>query len=139
MRFSADDRREMLRLLCEVKGCSKAKAKATFDVLSPVERPEFLRALRDAKSRMDAAPAPFVSVSQPSIEGVAPVSERVPSDSSAEAKGRSRPKKVPYTLLLQPEQLEALKACSEGDGETVSHHIRQAIRGYLSRLEKRND
>lgn len=139
MRFSADDRREMLRLLCEVKGYSKAKAKATFDVLSPVERGDYLRALRGAKSRMDEAPAPFVSIPRPSVEERSQETAQAPNAAHAKPLGRSRSKKVPYTLLMQPEQLEALKACSEADGETVSHHIRQAIRDYLSRVESGND
>lgn len=42
-----------------------------------------------------------------------------------------RPKKVPYTLLMLPEQLEGLKALSDQDGASVSHHIRQAVRQYL--------
>ncbi len=139
MRFSADDRREMLRLLCEVKGYSKAKAKATFDLLPPVERVDILRGLREAKSRMDEAPAPFVSIVRPVIEERPPVADQASSPTEIKPVGRTRSRKVPYTLLMQPEQLEALKACSEADGETVSHHIRQAVRDYLSRLEREND
>lgn len=139
MRFSANDRREMLRLLCEVKSYSKAKAKATFDLLSPVERVELLRGLREAKSRMDEAPAPFVSIARPVTEERPQEADQAPSATELKPVGRTRSKKVPYTLLMQPEQLEALKACSEADGETVSHHIRQAVREYLSHLEKGND
>lgn len=42
-------------------------------------------------------------------------------------------KKVPYSLLLPPTMLEGLKALSERDGAPVSHHIRVAIRAYLTR------
>lgn len=44
-----------------------------------------------------------------------------------------RPKKVPYSLLLPPTMLEALKALSDKDGSPVSHHIRLAIKAYLAR------
>ncbi|MDF1653144.1 ribbon-helix-helix domain-containing protein, partial [Pseudomonas aeruginosa] len=40
-------------------------------------------------------------------------------------------KKVPYTLLMPPDQLEALRNLAEKDDTSVSHHIRQAVRAYL--------
>jgi len=45
----------------------------------------------------------------------------------------TKAKKVPYSLLLPPSMLEGLKALSERDGAPVSHHIRVAIRAYLTR------
>lgn len=44
-----------------------------------------------------------------------------------------RTKKVPYTVLLAPAMIDALKDLSETDGEPVSHHIRAALKAYLSR------
>lgn len=137
MRFSADDRRELLRLISEINGYSKAQAKSFFDVLSPAERPVVLRGLRQQKADLDASP---VSVSLGFFGSSSQVIDvqADPAPLPVESPGkRSKPKKVPYTLLLQPEQLEALKSCSESDGETVSYHIRQAIRSYLDELHKR--
>jgi hypothetical protein len=43
------------------------------------------------------------------------------------------PKKVPYSLLIPPMMLDALRVRSARDGDSVSHHIRAAIKAYLGK------
>lgn len=52
-----------------------------------------------------------------------------------ESEKSAKQKKVPYTLLMAPSELERLKDLSSQDGETVSFHIRQAVRQYLNRMQ----
>jgi len=110
MVFSAGLRRELLQLLTDVEGHSRAAAKAVIDGLTKEGCMTYLVHLRQRALLASAEAAPVTTVSS-----VVPV----------------RARKVPYTLLLQPEQLDALKSVSERDGSPVSHHIRQAIRAYL--------
>lgn len=60
-----------------------------------------------------------------------PLGNQAPSVPKLGASARA--KKVPYTVLLPPSMVEALKALSDADGAPVSHHIRLAIKAYLER------
>lgn len=53
---------------------------------------------------------------------------------AARSPARKKEKKVLFSLLLPPAELEALRALSDESGETVSFHVRQAIRSYLRGL-----
>lgn len=109
MVLNGDDRRELFSLLCLLEGHSKSGAKAVFEGLAPEGRVALLVHLRRKKIELEGQQKlPLAGASPP-----------------------AKAKKVPYTVLLQPEQLEALKAISDRDGAPVSHHIRQAIRLYL--------
>ncbi|PKM27857.1 hypothetical protein [Stutzerimonas chloritidismutans] len=53
------------------------------------------------------------------------------STPDVEGPARKKAKKVLFSLLLPPAELEALRTLSDETGETVSSHVRQAIRTYL--------
>ena len=73
-----------------------------------------------------AAPAPATAPTADQAPTPAPAAPAAPAASV-------KAKKVPYTVLLPPAMLEDLKDLSEVDGDPVSHHIRTAIKAYLSR------
>ena len=64
------------------------------------------------------------------------------SDSAPPARSRGRPRRTtapdtkPYSLLLPVDDLAALQVLSQEQGESVSFHIREAIRGYLKSRRK---
>lgn len=117
--ISSSERRELIDLFVEFEGMSKAHAKRLVGDAKPFDLKKSLLALRDVKATRSAPAA--VSI-QPSV---------APDEAKRAPVRESRSKKVPYTLLLPPEQLEALKVFAERDDSSVSHHIRQAIRAYL--------
>lgn len=120
MKMTSEETRELLQLLVEVDGHSKQAAKQVLNGLAPEGRLAELHQLRRIKrERLGQASLPLVTGEE---GGAASVSA---------SKGPTRAKKVPYTLLLPPEQLEGLRSLAERDDTSVSHHIRQAIRGYL--------
>jgi len=112
---SPSDLRELIDLLVEFEGLSRAGAKRAVNESSSESIASSLTVLRRKKLESNGQ-------QQINLGSVAPVVAPEP---------RSKSKKVPYTLLLPPEQLAALKAVSEADDSSVSHHIRQAIRAYL--------
>lgn len=117
--MNSKDRRELVELLRKHEGLSKQAA---------------LRAV--SESAPDSLEAALVKLRMVDLESSGQLVLPVPAPSVAAAEAgslQSRPKKVPYTLLLPPAMLEALKALSDDDGAPVSHHIRQAIKGYLKR------
>lgn len=110
--------KELLKLLQEVRRQSKKDALAIMRGLTPEGQNSLL-----AELRMRALEA--------SGQSRLPLGSR---ETSREAPAASvKVKKVPYTVLLPPSMLEALKDLSEVDGDPVSHHIRTAIKAYLSR------
>lgn len=119
--LSASDRRELIDLLVEFEGLSRAAAKRLAGDAKPYDLVQSLARLRQAKlERQGQARLPLHPKPAPRQE--APV---------ARSNADPRAKKVPYSLLLPPEQLDALRVISERDDSSVSHHIRQAIRAYL--------
>lgn len=110
--------KELLKLLQEVRRQSKKDALAIMRGLTPEGQNSLL-----AELRMRALEA--------SGQSRLPLGSR---ETFREAPAASvKVKKVPYTVLLPPAMLEALKDLSEVDGDPVSHHIRTAIKAYLSR------
>lgn len=113
-RLNADDRRELLQLLQEQHG-SKSAAQALFHALAPEGQISLLAQLR--RQRLEAA-------------GQRPLPLDKPSEASS---GRSvpvrKPKsaKIPYSLLLPQDDLDALRALADQQDVTVSHLIRRAI------------
>ena len=99
-------------------------------------KPDRARLLKDAREwKASGSPvrdtaasvvAPLASVSLPEA------SENTPSDVSRQP--RKKTKKVLFSLLMPPSELEALRSLSDETGETVSFHIRQAIRLYLKEV-----
>lgn len=114
--MKADDRRELIGYLQRYEGLSKAAALADVKTATEASLKRSLDAYRQ-KVRSDASRAASAPAAVLDLASVADVGER--------------PKKTPYTLLMLPEHLEALKVIAARDGSSVSHHIRQAIRGYL--------
>jgi hypothetical protein len=120
--ISSSERRELIDLLIEFEGMSRTAAKRVVGDAKPYDLARSLDALRKVKAMRSAPPE------EPKPEVMSRGQELPP--------GReSRSKKVPYTLLLPPEQLEALKVFADRDDSSVSHHIRQAIRLYLNRTQ----
>ena len=113
-KLNADDRRELLQLLQEEHG-SKAAALSVFNGLTTQGQIALLMQLR--RKRLEAA-------------GQRPLPLDKPSEASS---GRSvpvrKPKspKVPYSLLLPQDDLDALRALADEQDVTVSHLIRRAI------------
>lgn len=113
--LSSSDRREVIQLLIEFEGLSRAAARRAVNEATSSSLSDTLFRLRRLKLERNGQQSMKLPLSSP----VAP------------PKPKSRAKKVPYTLLLPPEQLDALRAISDADDSSVSHHIRQAIRIYL--------
>lgn len=116
-RPSPKECRELMALLVEFDGCSKASAKANVSSLTNDSLSLMLNVYRRKKLERDGQMG-FSYPDPPELPETPPEAPQ-------------RAKKTPYTLLLPPEQLAALRALSEDDGASVSHHIRQAIRLYL--------
>lgn len=113
-RLNADDRRELLQLLQEQHG-SKSAAQAVFHGLAPEGQISLLVQLR--RQRLEAA-------GQRSLPLVKPTS--APSAGGAAVK-KPKSAKVPYSLLLPQDDLDALRALADEQDVTVSHLIRRAI------------
>lgn len=121
-----------------MKVTNRSKEEAQHFVFT-LPKPDRARLLRDAKEwKANGSPvrdtaasvvAPPASVSLPDAP------EKAPSNASHQP--RKKPKKVLFSLLMPPSELEALRSLSDETGETVSFHIRQAIRLYLK--EVKND
>lgn len=113
--------KELLKLLQEVRGQTKKDALAIMRGLTPEGQNSLL-----AELRMRALEA--------SGQSLLPLGSRETFREAPAAPAASlKAKKVPYTVLLPPAMLEDLKDLSEVDGDPVSHHIRTAIKAYLSR------
>lgn len=121
MKLSGDQTRELLDLLMHVDGHSKAAAKNVFNGITPEGRLALLHELRRKKLEREGQ-------GRLSLEGKVRAAQQA-AEKAPQSAGKA--KKVPYTLLLPPEQLDALRSLAERDDSSVSHHIRQAIRGYL--------
>jgi len=114
------DSKELLDLLQKVRRHSRKDALAIMRGLSPEGQHSLLIELRRAFLELRGQRA--MTFDPPAADRPRkPLGEPV------------RAKKVPYSLLLPPSMLEALKDLSERDGAPVSHHIRVAIKAYLSR------
>lgn len=113
--------RELLKLLIEVRGHSKKDAMALMRGLAPEGQHSLLIELRRRALEGNGQRVLPIAL------GVAPRKAQEDPKST---------KKVPYTVLLPPTMIEALKDLSEIDGEPVSHHIRAAIKAYLSRTRR---
>lgn len=110
--------KELLKLLQEVRRHTKKDALAVMRGLTPEGQNSLLAELR-------------MRVLEASGQSRLPLGSR---ETFREAPVASvKAKKVPYTVLLPPAMLEDLKDLSEVDGDPVSHHIRTAIKVYLSR------
>lgn len=110
--------KELLQLLQKVRRHSKKDALSLMRGLTPEGQNSLLIELR--RHALESAGQSRLPFS--------------PRDTSREAPEASvRAKKVPYTVLLPPSMLESLKELSELDGDPVSHHIRAAIKAYLSK------
>jgi len=121
--LSASDRRELLDLFVELEGQSRAGAKRLLADSQEQSLQDALHRLRRVKLERNGQ----ASLSLPAGD------LKTPAKTPAKAvSGDSKAKKVPYTFLIAPAQLEALNALSEQTDLAVSHHIRQAIRAYLT-------
>lgn len=110
--------KELLKLLQDVRGQTKKDALAIMRGLTPEGQNSLLAELR-------------MRVLEASGQSRLPLGSRETFRDAPAASVKA--KKVPYTVLLPPAMLEDLKDLSEVDGDPVSHHIRTAIKAYLSR------
>jgi len=106
--------KELLHYMQTLEGYSKKSALAILKGLTHQGQTAYLHKLRAQHL-----------ASRDRLKGV--------SSSSDAIKATVGVKKVPYSLLLPPSMLDALRSLSERDGSSVSHHIRAAIKSYLSR------
>ncbi len=109
--------KELLHYMQVIQGHSKKSALAILKGLSPEGQTAYLLQLRAEHLKKRGL-----------VRGAA-----APSTAVDVLEARVKPNKVPYSLLLPPAMLDALKGLSERDGSPVSHHIRMAIKSYLSR------
>lgn len=117
--MSAADRRELLQLLREEHG-SKSAAIGVVKGLTPEGQRSLLLTLqrkrfeRSGQRSLPLAPSPVAAA---------------PSGAALKPK---RAKKVPYSLLVPEDDLDALRALADQQDVTVSHLIRQAIKRALT-------
>lgn len=116
--------KELLKLLQEVRRHTKKDALVVMKGLTPEGQNSLLAELR--MRVLEASGQSRLPLGSRETFREAPAA---PAASVASVKA----KKVPYTVLLPPAMLEDLKDLSEVDGDPVSHHIRTAIKAYLSR------
>ena len=114
------DSKELLDLLQKVRRHSKRDAMAIMRGLAPEGQRSLLLELR--RIYLEARG-----------QRTLPLFPSVPSEASKPSRATHKAKMVPYSLLLPPVMLEALKGMSELDGASVSHHIRVAIKAYLAK------
>lgn len=119
--------KELLKLLQEVRRHTKKDALAVMKGLTPEGQNSLLAELR--MRVLEASGQSRLPLGSRETFREAPAAPAAPAASVASVKA----KKVPYTVLLPPAMLEDLKDLSEVDGDPVSHHIRTAIKAYLSR------
>ena len=116
--FNAEDIRLCYRYLKEAESLPTGIAKSRFREASQEEKQTIL-----ARAQAWA--------------GAVPATGTV---SAARSRGRPRRTTAPdtkaYSLLLPVDDLAALQALSQEQGESVSFHIREAIRGYLKSRRK---
>lgn len=112
--------KELFKLLMDVNHLSKKDALTVINGLTGEGQVALTNDLRRKKIENEGQGNLQLRAPQKSVEPVsmAPV----------------KAKKVPYTVLLPPSMVDRLKAVSEEDGAPVSHHIRLAIKAYLSRV-----
>lgn len=116
--MNAADRRELLQLLREEHG-SKSAAIGVVKGLTPEGQRSLLLTLqrkrleRSGQRSLPLAPSPVAAA---------------PSGAALKPK---RAKKVPYSLLVPEDDLDALRALADQQDVTVSHLIRQAIKQAL--------
>ena len=116
--------KELLKLLQEVRRHTKKDALAVMRGLTPDGQNSLLAELR--MRVLEASGQSRLPLGSRETFREAPAAPAAPAASV-------KAKKVPYTVLLPPAMLEDLKDLSEVDGDPVSHHIRTAIKAYLSR------
>lgn len=116
--MNASDRRELLQLLQEEYG-SKSAATSFLKGITPEGQRSMLLQLQ--RKRLERSGQRSLSLA-PSQVPVAP---------SGAAFKPKRAKKVPYSLLVPEDDLDALRALADQQDVTVSHLIRQAIKHAL--------
>lgn len=119
--------KELLKLLQEVRRHTKKDALVVMKGLTPEGQNSLLAELRMRVLEASGQSRLPLGSRETFREAPAAPAASVASVASVKAK------KVPYTVLLPPAMLEDLKDLSEVDGDPVSHHIRTAIKAYLSR------
>lgn len=129
--MNSSDTKKIIGYLQLTRGMSKGQALAHVKAFTSEGLKEILLEIDRVSS-----PSDFVTTDQLKASGSryfsSPKPDPTPDHLVNKPVSTKKPKKVPYTLLLTPSDLESLKAISETDGETVSSHIRAAIRSYLT-------
>lgn len=135
--MSNDDRRLCLDYLVWCYGVSMSEAKLEYGRAPSEERRKLLTVATEWDKRgrvpgLVASHPPPVSAPHKEKPVTAPkvaVANRAGSDRPA------RQKKVMFSILLPPSDLESLRSLSDRSGETVAYHVRTAIKRYLKSVE----
>lgn len=123
IRMGAPERRELLGLLMELEGNSRAEATALIKSLNPDGQRAYLVRYRNEKNQRTRSPyLPQISTTS---NGGPDVTTK-----------RTRPKMVPYSVLIPEDHLEALRMRSENEYVSVSALIRQGIAEVLKKRFK---
>ena len=126
------DRHLCFEFLMKVTNRSKEEAQQFMFTLPKSDRARLLRDAKEWKASGSPVRDTAASVLVPPASVSPPEAPETPSDASHQP--RKKPKKVLFSLLMPPSELEALRSLSDETGETVSFHIRQAIRLYLKEV-----
>src|SRR5690554_5887398 len=111
IRMGAPERRELLGLLMELEGNSKSEATALVNGLTVDGQRALLVRYRNQKNRR--ARSPYLPQYSTTSNGGPDVTTK-----------RTRPKMVPYSVLIPEDHLEALRMRSENEYVSVSALIR---------------
>jgi hypothetical protein len=134
--MNSRDTKELCSHLIQFRGLSKGQAMAYIKSITDAVKTGLLKDFRARPS-----PNEFVSIEQLKKSGAAYFPPEVSSPkpiehaSTQDDEPPKKQKKIPYTLLMSPAELERLKDLAVQDGETVSFHIRQAVRQYLNKIK----
>lgn len=123
IRMGAPERRELLGLLMELEGNSKSEATALLKGLTVDGQRALLVRYRNQKNQRTRSP-------------YLPQYSTTSNGGPAVTTKRTRPKMVPYSVLIPEEHLEALRMRSENEYVSVSALIRQGISEVLKKRFK---
>lgn len=141
--MKSDEIRLCVDFLCQVAGRSKGGSKRYMASLGPQRLDRLLRDALEWKEMGSPVREPNGTwgLKEEAREGVnelMPVEDSVEEVAGAKLTERrpTKSKKVMFSILLPPADLDALRQLSEDTGETMAYHVRTAIRGYLKGVRK---
>lgn len=143
--MNSKDRSLCINFLLKVAHRSNADAKRLVRTLGPGESALLLEHAREWKASgypVKGVDGSWHSVTPPEpLPAVNSVSEATPLEHVKNPPPEGSPvaskqKKVMYSILLPPSDLESMRAISDSTGEAVAFHVRSAIRRYIKAAER---